>query len=205
MPSIYDLKPAFQRLLQPVVDGLARAGATANQVTVAALVLSVATGTLVALWPAAAWPLWLYPPVLLLRMALNAVDGQLARQHHQASPLGALLNELGDVASDAALYLPLALVAGMAGLPAALLVSVVVLAALGEMAGVCAVQIGASRRYDGPMGKSDRAFVLALVAVALALGLPARPWLVAVLALVALLAAVTVVNRGRRALAEVSA
>jgi len=205
MPSIYDLKPAFQRLLQPVVDGLARAGATANQVTVAALLLSVATGTLVALWPAAAWPLWLYPPVLLLRMALNAVDGQLARQHHQASPLGALLNELGDVASDAALYLPLALVAGMAGLPAALLVSVVVLAALGEMAGVCAVQIGASRRYDGPMGKSDRAFVLALVAVALALGLPARPWLVAVLALVALLAAVTVVNRGRRALAEVSA
>ena len=205
MPSIYDLKPAFQRLLQPVVDGLARAGATANQVTVAALVLSVATGALVTLWPAAAWPLWLYPPVLLLRMALNAVDGQLARQHHQASPLGALLNELGDVASDAALYLPLALVAGMAGLPAALLVSVVVLAALGEMAGVCAVQIGASRRYDGPMGKSDRAFVLALVAVALALGLPARPWLVAVLALVALLAAVTVVNRGRRALAEVSA
>ena len=38
MPTIYDLKPAFQRLLAPLVHGLARAGVTANAVTVAALV-----------------------------------------------------------------------------------------------------------------------------------------------------------------------
>ena len=205
MPSIYDLKPAFQRRLQPAVDGLARAGVTANQVTVAALVLSAAAGTLVALRPEAAWPLWLYPPVLLLRMALNAVDGQLARQHGQASPLGALLNELGDVAADAVLYLPLALVPQMAGLPAALLVVLVVLAALTEMAGVLGQTIGASRRYDGPMGKSDRAFVLALLAVLLAAGPPPSRWLGVFMALVAALAALTVVHRVRRALAEARA
>ena len=32
-----------------------------------------------------------------------------------------------------------------------------------EMAGVVAVQIGAERRYDGPMGKSDRAFTFGLL------------------------------------------
>ena len=43
MPSVYLLKPAFQRLLRPLVRWLAEAGVTANQVTVAALLLSVAT------------------------------------------------------------------------------------------------------------------------------------------------------------------
>ena len=202
MPTIYDLTPAFQRLLAPLVHGLARAGVTANAVTVAALVLSLAAGALVAAFRGAAWSLWLYPPVLLVRMALNAVDGQIARLHDQQSDLGALLNELGDVASDAALYLPLALVPGMEGLPAALVVAFVVLAGLTEMAGVCAVTLGASRRYDGPMGKSDRAFALALAAVALALGVSPHPWMTALFAVLALATAFTVVRRCRAALAE---
>jgi CDP-diacylglycerol--glycerol-3-phosphate 3-phosphatidyltransferase len=207
MPSIYDLKPAFQRRLQPLVDGLARAGVTANQVTVAAFVLSAAAGALVAASPASAWPLWLYPPVLLLRMALNAIDGQLARQHGQASRLGAMLNELGDVAADAALYLPLALVPRMAGLPAVLLVVLVVLAALTEMAGVLAVTLGASRRYDGPLGKSDRAFAMAVLAVALAAA-PVEPafriGITVLLAALVALAAFTVYERVTGALAEAS-
>ena len=110
MPSVYDLKPAFQRLLRPLCGALARAGVTANQVTVAAALLSLAAGALVAWRPAARWPLLLIPGVLLVRMALNAIDGMLAREHGQKSALGGILNELGDVVSDAALYLPLALV-----------------------------------------------------------------------------------------------
>ena len=85
----------------------------------------------------------LIPLVLFLRMALNAIDGMLAREHHMASRLGAVLNELGDVISDTALYLPLALVPGV---PAFWLVSAVVLAVISEMTGVVAVQIGAERR-----------------------------------------------------------
>lgn len=202
MPSVYDLKPAFQRLLAPLVSAMARVGVTANAVTVAAFLLSAAAGGLVALFPTAAWPLWLYPPVLFVRMALNAVDGQLARLHGQASPLGALLNELGDVVSDAVLYLPLALVPGMTGWPAALTVVFVVLAGLTEMAGVCALGIGASRRYDGPMGKSDRAAALGVAAIALALGVPPHPWMTAFLAVLFAASVLTVANRCRKALAE---
>ena len=51
---------------------------------------------------------FLLPAVLFVRMALNAIDGMLAREHGQKSALGAFLNELCDVVSDAALYLPFA-------------------------------------------------------------------------------------------------
>ncbi|MBK9057115.1 MAG: CDP-alcohol phosphatidyltransferase family protein, partial [Elusimicrobia bacterium] len=44
MPSVYDVKPKFQALLRPAVGALARAGVTANQVTIAAVVLSFAAG-----------------------------------------------------------------------------------------------------------------------------------------------------------------
>lgn len=198
MPSVYDLKPAFQRLLRPLCAALARAGVTANQVTVAAALLSLGVGAAIAWRPAARWPLLLVPAALFLRMALNAIDGMLAREHGQASRPGAVLNELGDVVSDAALYLPLALVPGVSPF---LLVPAVVLAGLTEMTGVVAVQIGAARRYDGPMGKSDRALVFGALCLALGLGAPAGRWLDVLLGLVLGLLVLTVVQRARRAVA----
>ena len=41
MPSIYDIKPGFQKLLRPITKFLAGKGITPNQVTVAAAVLSI--------------------------------------------------------------------------------------------------------------------------------------------------------------------
>jgi CDP-diacylglycerol--glycerol-3-phosphate 3-phosphatidyltransferase len=202
MASVYDLKPAFQGLLRPLCRGLAGAGVTANQVTTGAALLSLAAGGLIAWQPAARWPLLLLPAVLLVRMALNALDGMLAREHGMKSALGGILNELGDVVSDAALYLPLALVPGV---DARLAVLAVVLAGLTEMTGVVAVAIGASRRYDGPMGKSDRALVLGAAGLALGLGAPAARFMNALLAVLLLLLAATVVRRARAALVEAAA
>ncbi|MBK6422661.1 MAG: CDP-alcohol phosphatidyltransferase family protein [Gemmatimonadetes bacterium] len=199
MASIYDLKPKFQALLRPLTRALFGMGVTANQVTVFAALLSALTGLALLLHPAARWPLLLVPAVLFARMALNAIDGMLAREHGQKSRLGAVLNELSDVLADAALYLPFGAVPWVSP---RLVVGIVVLAIVSEMAGVVGVQIGASRRYDGPMGKSDRAFAFGLLALLLGLGVPAGRWINVGLAVVALLAAVTIVNRCRRALAE---
>ncbi len=198
MASIYDLKPRFQRLLRPLVRDLAAGGITANQVTVGAAVLSIVTGAVIARWPDSPRLLLLLPPVLLARMALNAIDGMLAREHGQRSRLGALLNELGDVTADAALYLPFALVPG---LEPGVVVAAVVLAIIGEMTGVVAIQIGAARRYDGPMGKSDRAGWFGLLALLLGLGVSPGTWSAILLGLVVLLGGVTIVTRARRALA----
>ena len=200
--SIYELKPRFQALLRPLVRRLHAAGATANQVTVAACAVSVALG----LWlffaapPASAFalvPIW-----MLLRMAFNAVDGMLAREHGQQSALGAFLNELTDVVSDAALYLPFALVAPFSPFWVG---TVIVLAGLSEFAGALGPTVGASRRYDGPLGKSDRAFVFGALGLYVALGLPLPAWASWLMPLLALGVAWTVGNRIRRALAEAGA
>lgn len=186
-------------MLRPLTGALARHGVTANQVTLAAVLLSAAAGALLAWYPSQTWALLLVPGVLFIRMALNAIDGMLAREHAMQSRLGALLNELGDVVSDAALFLPFALVPGV---PAWAIVLIVVLAVISEMTGVVAIQIGAARRYDGPMGKSDRAFLFGALGLVLGFGVAPAGWLEPVAVIVIALLVVTIFNRARRALAE---
>jgi len=197
--SVYDLKPAFQNLLRPLCAVLARGGITANQVTIGAAAISIACGAAIWTTGGARWTLWLVPAVLFVRMALNAIDGMLAREFDQKSALGAVLNELGDVVSDTALYLPFAVIAGVDALLVGLVVAVAVMT---EMTGVVAVQIGASRRYDGPFGKSDRAVFFGALAVTLALGLQPGLWTEIVLGLAVLFGLLTIVNRARSALKE---
>jgi CDP-diacylglycerol--glycerol-3-phosphate 3-phosphatidyltransferase len=108
--TLYDLKPRFQALLRPLATRFAAMGVTANQVTLIAAVLSVVLGTWLCLAGASS-PFLLLPAWLFVRMALNAIDGMLAREFGQKSRLGGYLNELCDVVADAALLLPFAFVA----------------------------------------------------------------------------------------------
>jgi CDP-diacylglycerol--glycerol-3-phosphate 3-phosphatidyltransferase len=194
--SIYQLKPKFQQLLHPVLGTLARCGVTPNQVTLLAMALSLGYGAALA-WQPQRMGLWLgLPFFLLLRMALNAIDGMLATSTGNKTPLGAVLNEMGDQVSDVALYLPFALLPAMSA-PLALLA--VILALLAEFAGVLALGVGVARRFDGPMGKSDRAFAYALLAL-LAWAGAAPQWLQGTLLLIILLSVWTMFNRLRQAL-----
>ncbi len=154
--SLYTLKPHFQNLLRPLVRRLHARGITANQVTLAACAVSVLLGVLLCTAADAAWLFWLLPLWLLLRMALNAMDGMLAREFGQQSALGGYLNEITDVVADAALCLPFAFVVPFDGLQIGL---VIWLSALTELAGVLGQAHGNGRRYDGPLGKSDRALL----------------------------------------------
>ncbi|WP_313664561.1 CDP-alcohol phosphatidyltransferase family protein [Shinella sp.] len=196
--SIYKLKSSFQNLLRPLVGRLAERGVTANQVTLFAAIVSVGIGALLLANPQPALfalvPLWMF-----LRMALNAVDGMLAREHDQKSALGGYLNEITDVVSDAALYLPFALVAPFS-LP--WLTAIVFLATLTEFTGLLGVAHGKGRSYEGPMGKSDRALLFgALGALVAGFGtLPNWTWHIQPMACVLLVW--TVVNRVRAGLAS---
>jgi CDP-diacylglycerol--glycerol-3-phosphate 3-phosphatidyltransferase len=195
--SIYSLKSRFQAVLRPIVRRLHAMGVTANQVTLFACVISIVLGGFLIQAPRrwfALIPVWMF-----LRMALNAVDGMLAREFGQKSALGAYLNELTDVVSDAALYLPFAFVSPFDWRSVG---AVIFASALTEMTGVVAVMAGASRRYDGPMGKSDRAFVFALLALWVAFQDTLPSGAVWVMWAIAVLAALTVVNRIRRGLRE---
>lgn len=213
--SIYQLKSAFQSVLRPSVVQLAKLGVTANSVTLTAMLVSIALGVLLVSATLSAQHLqhvqllwFLLPLWLFLRMALNAIDGMLAREHQQKSHLGAILNEVGDVVSDLALSIPFLVLAWrLDDLWAVLLISaVLLLALLTEFIGVLGPMLGASRRYDGPLGKSDRAFLFGALALAYGLG-----WIAAgvtvlswVFGLALLLSLLTCWNRIRAMLAEVN-
>lgn len=199
MISVYNLKTKFQGLLRPLVQKLAAKGVTANQVTVSAIILSAVWGLCMAIWPHHHWPWLLLPVVMFVRMALNAVDGMLAREHAMKSRLGAVLNELGDVVADTFLYLPFMFTTNITYL----VPLICIFAVVSEMAGVIGVQIGASRRYDGPMGKSDRAFVFGTLGLLMGLNILMSGLLLNIAyAVVLLLLFYTIYNRAKGALKE---
>lgn len=194
--TLYDVKPYFQAILRPLVKILYQCGITANQVTLAALIGSLVVGGILILSPSLKCFLIL-PIFLFIRMALNAMDGMLAREFKQQSNLGALLNEIGDVVSDVALYLPFALLTDVSSI---LVLLVIFLAILTEFCGVLAQTIGSTRRYDGPMGKSDRALTFGSYALLLALLPNSYLYINWVFIGVAILLLWTCINRCYRAL-----
>lgn len=198
--SIYDLKPKFQNLLRPLVIQLEQRGVTANQVTLTACAISVILGLILTALSGYHWLFILIPIWLFVRMALNAIDGMLAREFNQKSRLGGYLNEITDVVSDAALYLPFAFVHPFDALQIGLIIW---LSALTEFCGVLGQVQGKTRRYDGPLGKSDRAFLFGVLGLVYVF-VPVLPdflyWLIWI-AIILLI--VTCVKRVKSGLAEV--
>jgi len=198
--SIYDLKPKFQNLLRPLVIKLEQRGVTANQVTLTACAISVILGLILTALSGYHWLFILIPIWLFVRMALNAIDGMLAREFNQKSRLGGYLNEITDVVSDAALYLPFAFVHPFDTLQIGLIIW---LSALTEFCGVLGQVQGKTRRYDGPLGKSDRAFLFGVLGLVYVF-VPTLPdFLYWLLWIAIILLIVTCVKRVKSGLAEV--
>ncbi|CDX39661.1 conserved membrane hypothetical protein [Mesorhizobium sp. SOD10] len=197
MPTLYALKPAFQERLRPLVNRLAAMGVTANGITIAAALLSIAAGSAIAILRGWNLLLFLIPLVLFLRMALNAIDGMMAREHGQASTLGMYLNEICDVVSDLAVILPFA---ALPQFGAWGVVAFAIAAALTEFAGVLGIAAGIGRNYAGPFGKSDRALALGVVAVLAAAGLWPEAITPFVFPAMATLSLLTAINRIRAGL-----
>ena len=195
--TIYELKPKFQNLLRPLVRRLHGAGVSANQVTITACVISVLLGGLLIKFAEISTLFFLLPVWMFLRMALNAIDGILAREFNQKSPLGGYLNEATDVISDAALYLPFAFVAPFDW---GIIAFVIFLSFMSEFLGVLGQVHGCGRRYDGPMGKSDRAFIFGLIGTVYALSGRLPEWFSWVLYAAIFLLALTCANRVRMGL-----
>ena len=159
MISIYKIKPKFQQLLLPVLKSFHNIGISANQITIASILLSLAIG--VAFWFAAGNKyLFLALPIgLFIRMALNALDGMMARTYNQQTKKGEILNEIGDVISDLFIFFPLLLFERD---NLYLIVVFLCLSIINEFAGILGKVVSKIRQYDGPMGKSDRAFVMGI-------------------------------------------
>ncbi len=198
MISTYALKTSFQNFLRPISNVLLRSGWTPNQVTGFTVVISLAFAGAVAAYNDSALVFALVPAFLFVRMALNAIDGMMARDAGLESPQGVYLNELGDVICDLALFFAFCTTKVIR---LEVMVVFAILAMLAEMAGLVGAQIGVSRGYEGPMGKSDRAVLAAIIAVMFASGVRQPQVFDAVLILGSLALILTIVNRVRSALA----
>ena len=190
MISVYLLKSRFQNLLRPCVGWLASRGVSANQVTLAAMLGSIVYGIWM-LRQSGRWPWLLLPLWLFVRMALNAVDGMLAREHGQALRLGRHPERGGRRSIGRR---PIAVLGPNPWR--------VVLAVLTEFVGMLGPMLSASRRYEGPMGKSDRVCCYGVLALLVGLWPGLACGVASVFAITAILMVFTGVNRARAALKE---
>ena len=162
MISIYKIKPKFQQLLMPLLKLLRRLGISPNSITIFSILLSFIIAYF--FWNASDNSSYFLIVAfgLLLRMMLNALDGMMARIYNLQSKLGEILNEVGDIISDVAIYFPLIL---FEFLEIEIAIIFILLSIINEFCGVIAKVISGERRYDGPMGKSDRAFLIGVICI----------------------------------------
>jgi CDP-diacylglycerol--glycerol-3-phosphate 3-phosphatidyltransferase len=159
MTGIYSLKPAFQRSLGGIERWLVERRVHPDWLTGLALVLSIGGGVCLYLAAEQRWLLALVPVVAVVRTALNALDGLVARSTGLARPWGEVLNELSDRVADVSLIGGLAVAS-----PANLLLGTGALVAmlLSSYIAILSKAAGGQRQYMGPMGKADRMVLLAI-------------------------------------------
>lgn len=161
MSGIYALKPWFVGRLRTVEDVLVARRVSPNTLTLAAVLVSVAAGAAVVGGTALDQPLlWVATlPLCVVRLALNALDGSVARRLGMSSRRGVALNELGDRACDLAMFAALVAVA-----PVWLVLIAISTITLTSTAGLATQLITGIRETGGPMGKADRVVLLGLAA-----------------------------------------
>ena len=174
MISTYKIKPAFQKLLMPLLGLLRKCGFSPNLLTILAIVLSLGLGYVFS-EANTNDSYYLYVALgLLFRMMLNALDGMMARIYNLQSNTGEILNEVGDIVSDVAIFYPLLLIEE---LDFGLAFGFIILSIINEFSGVLAKSISGERRYDGPMGKSDRASLIGILCLLFYFGFEVGPYL----------------------------
>jgi len=197
MISVYKLKPKFQQLLMPILTFLHRRKITATQITMGSVVLSLLIAVM--FWYADRMPiLFLALPIgLFMRMAFNALDGMMARLFNQMSKKGEVLNEVGDILSDVMIFFPLLKFHSES---LYLVVGFIVLSVINEFCGLIGKVVANDRRYDGPMGKSDRALLLGVYGILSLLHISITAISVYLFAVLCLLLVLSSITRLRKAL-----
>jgi len=147
--SIYKLKTKFQNLLMPICEKLVKLKVSPNQITITTVLLNIVFAGLIYKFNNYRLIYLTVPVFLFLRMALNALDGMIANKFNQKTKMGVFYNEAGRVIGISEIHNLL----------------FVFLSILSEYVGVTAMMVDNKRHYEGPMGKSDRAFLISLLAI----------------------------------------
>ena len=157
--GIYTTKSKWQQALQPVVDFCVRRHIHPNAFTCGALILSLIAALALCFANVNQNWLWVVPPMVLIRLLLNLMDGQVARALNLADDWGEVKNEFGDRIADAAIFVAMGL-GGYAKGELALVALTPIL--LVSYLGILGKASGGQRVYGGLFGKGDRMVSLAV-------------------------------------------
>ena len=160
--DLYGAKTAINARLNPVVDRMAAMGVSPDAVTLAAIPVALLASACLILSPGTPWLLLAIPFLVLVRLGLNLVDGNLARRSGRVHARGELYNEVGDRLADIAFLAPVALLPGAAPI---VVMAGVLAAVLASYVGVVARAAGGERIYRGILSKPGRMALLAFVSV----------------------------------------
>ncbi len=125
-------------------------------------------------------------------MMFNAIDGMIAKETDNTTPLGMVLNEMCDVVSDIALFSAFFLILQTSMV---LWWGLVVLSLLTEFVSIIVYKVTHIRSHSGPFGKSDRAVYLGVLSILLVITANSSSWLTAYIIVGILLASLTIFNR----------
>jgi len=157
--GIYKTKSKWQNSLQPIVDFCVARRIHPNVFTYSALALSLIAALAFYLANSNKNWLWMVTPLVLIRLLLNLMDGQVARALNLADDWGEVKNEFGDRIADAALFIAIGL-SGYAN--AVLAIMALTLILLVSYLGILGKALGGQRVYGGLFGKGDRMVSLAI-------------------------------------------
>ena len=160
---LYLQKGNFQKMIRWMAGSWMRA----NHATVfgCIFIMLTAAGFIIGFhYPRYRWTLLLVPLFLLLRMAMNALDGMLSREYSTATVAGEILNETLDIGGDTVCYGSLYFIPQA---PHVVLTTFLILTWAAEFFGVLGKSMpGGIRRHETVGGgKPDRAFWMGLLAL----------------------------------------
>lgn len=162
--GLYSFKSWYAGLLTPVRRRLVAARVSPNVITVAGIAFGGAAGAALAVARPGPLAGIAVAALLAARLGCANLDGGVARELQEAAvrkarPFGSVLNEVGDRAAE------LAVLAGcLAIAPAWLVLAAALAATLPSWVALAGAAAGLGRIQGGPVGKTERCLLLALLA-----------------------------------------
>ena len=162
--GLYSFKSWYAGRLAPVRRSLVAANVPPTLITMAGIVFGGGAGAALALLRPGPTAGATVAVLLAARLACANLDGGVARDEARTTPFGSVLNEVGDRAAELA-----ALAGCLAFCPTALVAAAALAATLPSWVALAGAAAGLGRIQGGPVGKTERCLLLALLA---AIGFP---------------------------------
>jgi len=158
-PGLYALKPWYAGRLTPIRRRLVAGHVSPAVITVAGIAFGGGAGAAIAVVRPGVVAGLIVACLLAARLACANLDGGVARESGRTTALGAVLNEAGDRAAELA-----ALAGCLAIAPAGLVLAAALAATLPSWTALAGAAAGMPRIQGGPVGKTERCLLLALLA-----------------------------------------